>query len=226
MKRATKLARIEGVLGLLPDRPPVTGVVADALDKGIASFGLANTQVWLHVRYLAELARDWVRLGSDRRDELLSDPWAFKTYLSGIASFNPLQMSALQHLLFPSVFEPIVSVSIKEKIAKTFAGLSGDSDESDLDKKIANIRAALTPIVGDSFQFYEPPAEPVWAGGTDGPAWEFAQFARKIREVDDFDEHEINYKLELAGRLAEAREAVLVERRVAPRVEARLRLAE
>jgi 5-methylcytosine-specific restriction protein B len=216
MKRATKLARIEGVLGLLPDRPPVTGVLADALDMGIASFGQANTQVWLHVRYLAEFARDWARLGPERHDELLSDPWGFKAYLSGLASFNPIQMSALQHLLFPSVFEPIVSVNIKEKVAKAFAGLSDVSGESDVDKKVATIRAALTPVLGDSFQFYESPAEPVWAGGTDRPAWEFARFARMIREVDDFDEHEINYKHELARRLAKAREAVLSNREWLP----------
>jgi 5-methylcytosine-specific restriction enzyme B len=209
MKRATKLARIEGILGLLPDRPPLTGVLADALDAGIARLGQANTQVWLHVRYLAELARDWTRLSADRRDELLTDPWAFKTYLSGLAALNRLQMSALQHLLFPSVFEPIVSVNVKEKIANTFASLPSVSRESDLDKKLANVRAALTPVLGETFHFYESAAEPVWAGGTDGPAWTFARFAFDVREVDDFEQQEIEYKLELAHRLAEVREAVL-----------------
>jgi DNA polymerase III delta prime subunit len=209
MRRATKLARIEGVLGLLADRPQVDGVLADALDTGIATLGQANTQVWLHVRYLAELARDWARLDGNRRAELLSDPWAMKTYLAGVTSFNPLQMSALQHLLFPSVFEPIVSAAVKQKIAKTFAGMSGVAEEGDLDRQLGNIRNALTPVLGESFHFYDSAAEPVWVGGTKGSAWTFARFARMIREVDDFAEHEMNYKLELAGRLAEARDAVL-----------------
>jgi DNA polymerase III delta prime subunit len=211
MRRETKLARIEGVLGLLADRPQVAGVLADALDTriGIATLGQANTQVWLQVRYLAELARDWARLDQDRRAELLADPWAMKTYLSGLPLFNPLQMSTLQHLLFPSVFEPIVSVGVKEKIAKTFAGISSVSEEGDLDRQLGNVRSALTPVLGESFHFYGSAVEPVWVGGTKGPAWTFARFARMIREIDDFDEHEMNYKLELAGRLAEAREAVL-----------------
>ena len=209
MRRATKLARIEAVLGLLADRPQVTGVLADALDTGIATFGQANTQVWLHVRYLAELARDWARVDQDRRAELLSDPWAMKTYLAGLTSFNPLEMSALQHLLFPSVFEPIVSAAVKEKIAKTFAGMASVAEEGDLDKQLGNVRNALTPVLGESFHFYGSAVEPVWVGGTKGPAWTFARFARMIREIDDFGEHEMNYKLEVAGRLAEAREAVL-----------------
>jgi hypothetical protein len=193
------------VLGLLADRPQVSGVLADALDTGIATLGQANTQVWLQVRYLAEVARNWARLEQDRRGELLSDPWAMKTYLAGLTLFNPLQMSALQHLLFPSVFEPIVSAAVKEKIAKTFAGMASVAQEGDVDKQLGNVRNALTPVLGDGFHFYGSAVEHVWVGGTKGPAWTFARFARMIREAEDFDEHEMNYKLELAGRLAEAR---------------------
>ena len=111
MKRATKLARIEGVLGLLADRPQVTGVLAAALDTGIATLGQAKTQVWLQVRYLAEVARDWARLESGSAGRALVRPMGDEDLSAGLALFSRLQMSALQHLLFPSVFEPIVSAT-------------------------------------------------------------------------------------------------------------------
>lgn len=206
-----KLKRLRGVLGLLSPEPEIDNRILDALTTGIASYGAGRTVVWKHMRYMADFARVWVSLDARHRGRALADPWAWKEFLSGVSGGIGAQAAALLHMVFPEVFEPVVSTDVKTSIARTFAGVAGVPDEPDIDRKLMLVRSALAPALGETFQFWDTAVQSVWQGKPDDRSWEFAEFARKFRELSTFDEEEVDYKLELAGRLAAAREAVLME---------------
>lgn len=204
-----KLNRIRAVTGLLSPEPEIDDRVLDAFTTGIASYGAGKTAVWKHMRYLAEFARIWATLDSDGRAKSLGDAWAWKDLLASVPGGIGAPAAAMLHMVFPDVFEPIVSVDVKASIGRTFSGVSGVSDEPDADRKLTFVRAALAPVLGDTFQFWDTSVQTVWQSKPDDRGWTFAEFARKFRELSTFDEQETDYKLELAARLASAREAVL-----------------
>ena len=133
-------------------------------------------------------------------------------------------MSALQHLLFPSVFEPIVSAYVKEKIIKAFAGSRAFPGRATSTGRWGTLRCS-DPRSWRRLSLLQPPVEPVWCGGRRAPRGS-SPLARRSREVDDFDEQEVDDKLEVARRLAEAREASALRRRLAPCLKAFVRFAE
>lgn len=209
MTQATRRKNVEQVLALSDGLPKLEPMLDQALTTGLARYGQAKTQPWRPVRFLAELARSWSRIPDNERERLLTDPWAFKEYLGELPNESPLEMCALEHMIFPDTFEPIISMDIKRRIAKTFADVNGVEAEQDVDRKLAHVREALVLTLGSSFQFWDAQVEPVWRGERTDPPWVFAEFARKFRELPRFDEHEVDYKRTLAERLARARVAVL-----------------
>jgi DNA polymerase III delta prime subunit len=209
MGSGTKSKRLQAVLSLLDPPPEADPIIRAALTSGIASYGAGNAQVWKFMRYLAEFARAWTRLEEEEREHRLADAWAWKELLAGISGGIGAQAAALLHMVFPDVFEPIVSVDVKAAIGRTFAGVSGVGDEPDTDRKLILIRTALAPVLGETFQFWDSSVQPVWRSKPDDRSWTFAEFARKFGELATFDEEETDYKLELASRLAAARKAVL-----------------
>jgi len=204
-----KLKRLRGVLGLLSPEPEIHARVLDAFSTGIASYGAGRTAVWKHMQYTAEFARAWIALDEQDRARLLEDAWAWKEFLAGVPGGNGAQAAALLHMVYPDVFEPIVSVDAKAAIGKTFARVAGVAEEPDADRKLQLIRSALEPVIGSAFQYWDDSVQPVWQRAPSDRAWTFAEFARKFRELPSFEEQEVDYKLELAMRLAKARDAVL-----------------
>jgi MoxR-like ATPase len=209
MSSGTKTKRLQAVLSLLDPVPEIAPVVNAALTSGIASYGAGNAQVWKFMRYLAELARVWTRLGEEERERRLADAWAWKELLAGVSGGIGAQAAALLHMVFPDTFEPIVSVDVKSAIGRTFARVPGVSDEPDADRKLIVVRSALAPVLGETFQYWDSSVQVVWQSKPDDRSWTFAELARKFRDLPTFDEQETDYKLELASRLAAAREAVL-----------------
>lgn len=209
MTQATRRKNVEQILALGNGLPKLEPMLEQALTTGLARYGQAKTQPWRPVRFLAEFARSWSRVGGDEREHLLGDPWAFKEYLGELSNESPLEICALEHLVFPDTFEPIISMDIKGRISRTFADVAGVATEQDVDRKLVLIRSALVPVLGSSFQFWNPDVESVWRGERTDRAWAFAELALKFRGLPRFAEAEIDYKLELAGRLAAARQAVL-----------------
>jgi MoxR-like ATPase len=204
-----KATGIERVLAHLEQPIEVPAVVATGFESGLARVGAGKAQIDLQIRFLIELARAWVGLTQEEHDRLLADPWAFRDYAASLPNQNPSQRAAVVHFLFPDVFEPIVSTDVKQRIVKAFSGIPRAATEQDLDRQLGSIRLALEPILGHDFHFYGSSAEPVWSGQPTDPSWIFARFALKARELENFDELEMDYKLELADRLAVARAALL-----------------
>jgi MoxR-like ATPase len=74
----------------------------------------------------------------------------------------PEARHALLNLLFPDRFEPIASQRHKDMILKAFADLT--KGQTDPERGLANIRAALAPQYRDEigFSFYRPEVEATW----------------------------------------------------------------
>ena len=75
-----------------------------------------------------------------------------------------LQREAILHLVFPDIFEPILSIPHKEKIAEAFVGFVVEQTD-DLNCRLYQIRQSLQPIYGDDFSFYQPPVKAIWQNG-------------------------------------------------------------
>jgi MoxR-like ATPase len=209
MAYETKLKRLQTVLSAIEPPPKIDPIVLEAFKTGIASYGAGHTVVWKYMQYLADFARAWVSLSAEERDRCLGDPWAWKDLVVGRPGGTGGQAAALLHLVFPEVFESIVSADARAAIVKTFSRVAGVEEESDADRKLLLIRAALEPVLGTTFHFWSPAVEPVWRGKPTDKAWAFARFAEAFRRLEKFEKDEVDYKLTLAARLQEARKSVL-----------------
>ena len=192
-----------------------------ALTPGIANPGAGfHTYRPFQVGLLIEFVEQWKGQDDQERERLLKDPWAFKEFLIGMRLNSRLlrnnqntpriQRQALLHLTYPDTFEAIVNIDHKNMIAKAFQDSIADATE-DVDRKLEQIRAALEGqhVVGDYF-FYQPEIRAQWDNQYDRDLWgDFIRRAQTYVDSGKLATEEVDYKLKMGGRLAEARESVL-----------------
>ncbi len=161
---ATKRRTIATVLQWSPSPAAIPADLDQALDGGIVKAGMSYyLGKPFQLAYLLTFARRWKELSGAEQKRLLSDPWAFKAFTDTISiKLSHAQRAFLLHLVFPDTFEPIVSRDHKQKIVAAFASLLTDPGERDVDRQLAQIRAALTPTYGEGFHFYEEPLRSRW----------------------------------------------------------------
>lgn len=154
---------IGNVLGWSSAPVTIPSDLAQTLDQGIARAGqfyLAGRNY--QIQFLLEFARAWKRLDVTARDQGLGDPWAFKQFLYGLPVVSAYaQRDLLLYLVHPDTFEPIMAREHKQQIAGAFAALT-DSGLNDVDRRLAQIRAALAPEYGAELSFYHQPLAPLW----------------------------------------------------------------
>ena len=215
---------IETVLGW--SSSPVA--IPEPLVQGFTP-GIANTGQYFHVKrpnqigFLVEFAEQWKeQLEAGEQARLLDDPWAFKTFVmerefrSRTLTDEPnsyrAQREALLHLVFPDVFEGMVSTNHKRWIAGAFAKLVEEPAE-DVDRLLAQIRPEIEARYGNvDYVHYQPEVRSLWDDGYSADLW--GGFVRRAREYVDtgrLEDEEIDYKLEIGSRLAAARQAVMEE---------------
>ena len=220
MRGGTKKSRIEDVLGW---GAPVSGVpnrLVPGLTPGIANIGQARSRALPnYVGFIIEFVEQWKELDADKRTQLLRDPWAFKSFAYGIDFRGQLfrirpdshrpQREGLLHLVFPDTFEGIVSTDDKKKIVRAFADLAtGTSDDVDL--QLGQIRWRLETDTGRVFRFWDSDIRVKWDRSPTSQFWdEFVRRAQAYVATGKLEIEEINYKVEIGRKLAEAREAVL-----------------
>ena len=221
---SAKRRDIETVLGW--SSSPVA--IPEPLAQGLTP-GIANTGQYFHVKrpnqigFLVEFAEQWKeQLDAGEQDRLLDDAWAFKSFVmerefrSRTLTDEPnsyrAQREALLHLVFPDVFEPIVSTNHKHWIAGTFAKFAEEPAE-DVDRLLAQVRPEIEARYGNiDYVHYQPEVRSLWDDGYSADLW--GGFVRRAREYCDtgrLEVEEITYKLDMGGRLAAARQAVLDE---------------
>jgi 5-methylcytosine-specific restriction enzyme B len=211
----SKRSLVEQVLSWMASPVNVPSDLDKAFDHGLAAGGLAfKTLRPFQIQFLVEFGRVWKGLLPDDRGQALADPWRFKAILwqvpinSGFA-----QREALLHLVFPHIFEDIVSREHKTQIAAAFANLISEPTD-DVDRRLLQIREQLQKGQATPVSFYDPEIWHQWnAVASDPRRWdEFVGWARRFYEMQNFDENERTYKLRAAEQVRAARDALLARR--------------
>ena len=113
--------------------------------------------------FLLEFARAWKRRSSQERDDLLGDPWRFREFVFSLPRKGASsQVEALLYMAFPNIFEPIVSVDIKQQIVSAFREHVHDLN-APIDAQILEIRQALTPLYGEGFRLWDDDIRTQWS---------------------------------------------------------------
>lgn len=206
-KGETKRRIIETILSWSPQLIRIPADLAAPLDRGLVRVGTAyNTYRPFQLHFLIEFALAWKKLPAAERERALADPWAFKE----IAWKVPFQKAQSQregllHLIFPDVFENIVSRKAKEQIAHRFIHLVSKPAE-DVDRQLDQIRRKLSDSNGPAFSFYDKEIAPQWQVESD--KWgQLIHWARRFYELPNFNTDERDYKLQIAERLQTVRDA-------------------
>ena len=216
----TKMRTIRNVLGWSPQPVEVPPRLVDAL-TGVGGTGPAfKTYRPYQVGLVIEFAERWKAQSLVERKSLGKSPWAFKEFVMKMqlrslmfrdAQTIPVaQRHALLHLIHPDAFEGIVSQNDKNRIAKAFSHFVTDSTD-DVDRKLAQIRAHLEPRYGSGHHlFYGGEIQKKWKPQPEADPWEeFIRHARAYLDSGVLYIEEVDYKLEIGRKLAEARKAVV-----------------
>ena len=172
VKGVTKLDRIRTVWessgAALPEDHPALG---DVLDGGIVFPGMAYLGHQRHeFNFIITLMLDWGSRAPQDRKSLLSDPWVFAEWIDSHREGRQRPFRhALLFLLFPDVFEPIVSLGHKKAIVQAFPDETGEKPDVD-NMDLVNLDKALQAVVrrlqderpGEEIQLYESPLNERW----------------------------------------------------------------
>ena len=179
VKRVTKLDRIRTVWewsdAVLPEKHFALG---DVLDGGMVNPGTAyHVFKWREFKFMITMMLDWSSRSANERESLLKDPWGFAEWVDGQKEGRQRQFRhVLLFLLFPDVFESIISMHHKKKIVQAFHQQTGDTPDVDrmepidLDKALLAVRNRLEgEQPGQEIYFYEPSLKGRWDGGSPTP---------------------------------------------------------
>lgn len=220
MRGDTKKEQVEQVLGWGARLSTVPSDLVNGLSPGLGGVGQQFFSARpFHVGFIIEFVDQWKNLEQDDWNRMLDDPWAFKDFVNGVDLQRELfreqptahraQLQALLHLVLPDTFEGMVSVRHKEEIAKSpkFASYINDLKDDD-DWKIAQIRAGLGRKLNRDFDFYDRDIRIEWDSALSN--WDvYVQRAKEYLARGTLETDEIGYKVDIAERLATARDAVL-----------------
>lgn len=164
----TKRARVDTALSGLQPAADLPSELDAALDTpGVFDGGMAfDAGIWEHIAWLASLIEHWWQQPGSTRDEALRDPWAFRRILASLPHDEPAIRSALQYLMFPNTFCPIVRADDKRAIRDAFAdeirGATGD-DAVSIDRDLAEIYALHRERAGGAIvDYYQEPYRAHW----------------------------------------------------------------
>jgi 5-methylcytosine-specific restriction enzyme B len=192
-----KVEVVESVLAWMNEPVDLPEAWREAFSEGLWHPGTHYlTRPDVQFTYFLEFLQAFKALPTDVQQQTVADPWDFKQFAFNVELHSGYTMRhTLLHLVAPDTFEPIVVGKAKQKIADRFIHLAESRD--DVDRQIAEIRAALTSEHGEDFDFYSPALRQQWQ--PDATPWgQMISWAARFVERDDFDEEERTYKLELA----------------------------
>lgn len=196
VKSVTKLDKIRTVWessgATLPEDHWALG---DVLEGGLVSPGMAYLgQQWRQFKFIITLMLDWSSRSLQDRKSRLNDPWSFAEWVDSHTEGRQRPFRhALLFLLFPDVFESIVSPNHKKAIVKAFSAESGERpdvesmDLIDLDKALlAVVRRLQDERPGEEILFYHPPLKDRWQdaeGPGRSPSLDFEQMGIPVGSV-------------------------------------------
>ena len=221
MRSETKKERVERALGWGAPVGQIPVGLAGGLAPGFVNLGAGRSgSLPFMVGYIINFVEQWKGLEPSTHQHLLRDPWGFKDFATQVelqgeqysesTTRHLSQMDALLYLVHPDDFEPITSRNRKALIANAFGNLF-DEPTDDVDRRLRQIRANLEARQG-SVDFFDPPIRAQWDEKFQPDLWvDFINRARRYVSSGRLAPDETNYKIDIAYRLSDAREALLDE---------------
>ena len=203
-----KRENVNRVLHWSETRVTIPDHLIDAQDYGFVNPGPAfGVSLPAHIQLIAEFLQHWKSLPEGTHAQKLDDPWEFKKELESIdVPRSAAQSMALLHLVYPSVFEPILSNNHKNQIREAFGGLI-KTRADDADRDLLSMRRKLNLIYGIDFHYYAQELRTVWDPRLSD--WErFIGWTRRFAEHSSFDRFERYYKEETASNIRVAKSAL------------------
>lgn len=170
IKGETKRQLLQRVLAWSTSPVEIPSDLAASLDQGLVRVGTAYSAGRpFQLRFLIDFARAWKGATAEEREACLADPWRFKSFVWQLPlEKGQPQREALLHLVFPDVFENIVSQNVKKQIAGRFPGFLTEPTD-DVDRQLVQIRRRLGDEHGTGFSFYDREVAGLWQ--TDTSRW-------------------------------------------------------
>ena len=212
MTSESKMHRINRVLALSDDPVAIPSKLVDALQPGLIDPGQGTSLIKFQLGTLLEFIEQWKELGQGAQQSMFADPYEFKRFLFNIPGTGQLLANnegkgrlareRLLHLVHPDSFE---ASGAKDKNA--ISGVAAftrfvESDMSDVDRKLQQIRSGLEEEMGRDFDFYDDDIKAIWQDGEPlppppeaGPKIDLVALANKLYLPTDFLD-EINTPLE------------------------------
>lgn len=206
-----KRAIIGEILGFADGTTPPPSELAQALDAGLVRTGTAyGTYRWKLFGFLVEVVAMVKGLPLDERRALLDDPHRFSAALGDLdlTQGAGIQRAALEHLLFPDAFPPVVGTSGRHRIVATWPDLAGPADLPQ-SVRLGNVYRGLAERAGAPDRFVNLWRAPLyWEWDSPpSPAWTRAgRWLEWTSERIDLEADERAYKLEATQRLVAVRD--------------------
>lgn len=154
---------VEGTLARAERPVRVPAYLDAALSVGLVPTGVAfKARRLAQLRLLLDAVWDWRGRPPAHRRTMLDDPGEFAAWLRAVPHDGAQsQREALLHLVHPAAFEPIVSVSVKDRVVSAFEELV-PAGVGDRDEALRAIRAALESGDGSDVSFTTGPLVERW----------------------------------------------------------------
>lgn len=154
----TKREQVKKLLERCDEPVEIPDRLSTALDGGVFNGGIGfKTGRWQQLSFLVQLVQFWKSQPPASRAAAPNDPWTFRDLImSAPGPKVPAQRNALLYLAFPTTFLPIASVDQKKKIRAAFLEYI-DVESSDIDRDLAQIKAAAEAESGSPVDFYLEP---------------------------------------------------------------------
>jgi len=203
---------VRRVLSFTEGTSPLPDELASALDAGLVRPGQAfNSYRWRQFGYLIDFFIAFKELPVDQRREALTDSDAFLAVLARVEDQGAaIQRHALEHLLFPEVFPPIVSRDHRAAVISTWGQAAGPATDPE-PVRLARVVQSLPPNTrwgaAEYVNLYRSPF--VWQWSEPSSAWRgSALWAKRLSESIDLEHEERQYKVDAARRVMAARTAL------------------
>ncbi len=142
-----KRSIVARVLDFSPGTTPPPDHLAATLDSGLVRMGTAyGSYRWRLLAFLVEAFLALKQLPTDQRRRVLTaDPDALVTLLDSLdaSSGAATQKYALEHLLYPDVFPPVMSLDARAAILARWSDLAGPTSASE-PRRLAAVYQALS----------------------------------------------------------------------------------